>query len=88
LYHPDEEEKPNLTSSFIAYDITRKRGWITTGRYALPLKRKSVGFVTEGSVSGNPLKGTLVDVTPDNPHEILGHRVYRYGYAFTAPLGS
>jgi CRISPR-associated protein Csm4 len=88
LYHPNEEEKANLASSFIAYDITRKRGWITTGRYALPLKRKSVGFVTEGSVSGNPLKGTLVDVTPDNPREILSHRVYRYGYAFTAPLGS
>lgn len=88
LYHPNEEEKANLASSFIAYDLTRKRGWVTTGRYALPLKRKSVGFIIEGSVSSNPLKGALVDVTPDNPPKILSHSVYRHGYAFTAPLGS
>jgi CRISPR-associated protein Csm4 len=88
LYHPAQNEKDNLGNNLIAYDIVRKKGWITTGRYALPLKRKSVGFIREGSVSKNILKGTLVDVTPDNaPPWILNHRVYRNGYAFTAPLG-
>ncbi|MGQ3684150.1 MAG: type III-A CRISPR-associated RAMP protein Csm4 [Candidatus Loosdrechtia sp.] len=88
LYHPAEDEKGNLSNRFIAYDVIRKCGWITTGRYALPLKRKSVGFIREGSVSKAIIKGTLVDVTPDNPPpETLTHKIYRYGYAFTVPLG-
>lgn len=88
LYHPSDAETDALNNELIAYDILRKRGWITSGRYALPLKRKSVGFICEGSVSGIPLNGTIVDVTPDNyPPDILEHKVYRYGYAFTAPFG-
>lgn len=87
LYHPAPEEQTNFTDNLIAYDFTRKKGWITSGRYALPLKRKSVGFITEGSVLKRAVRGCLVDVTPDNsPPGFLNHRVYRYGYAFTAPL--
>lgn len=87
LYHPAQDEKESISDNLIAYDVIKKMGWITTGRYALPLKRKSVGFIREGSVSRNNLKGTLVDVTPDNaPPEILSHRVYRNGYAFTVPI--
>jgi len=85
LYHPSE--KDNVKEKLISYNLVRKKGWITSGRYALPLKRKSVGFITEGSILKEPVEGTLVDVTPDNPPpEILNHRVYRYGYAFTVPL--
>lgn len=87
LYHPANDEKENLNVKFIAYDVIRKRGWITTGRYALPLKRKSIGFMKEGSVSNCVIKGSLEDVTPDNPPEMLHHKIYRYGYAFTVPLG-
>ncbi|WKZ18789.1 MAG: type III-A CRISPR-associated RAMP protein Csm4 [Candidatus Jettenia sp. CY-1] len=87
LYHPANDEKQNLNEKFIAYDVIRKRGWITTGRYALPLKRKSIGFMKEGSVSNCVIKGSLEDVTPDNPPEMLRHKIYRYGYAFTVPLG-
>jgi CRISPR-associated protein Csm4 len=87
LYHPSQDEKDDISINLIAYEITRKKGWITTGRYALPLKRKSVGFITEGSVLHKQPKGCLVDVTPDNiPTEMLSHKVYRYGYAFTAPM--
>lgn len=87
LYHPAPEEISNFVSDIIAYDIIRKKGWITSGRNALPLKRKSVGFITEGSVLKQALKGCLIDVTPDNPPSgILTHKIYRYGYAFTAPL--
>lgn len=87
LYHPSKEEEGILINNLLYYDILRKKGWITSGRNSLPLKRKSVGFITEGSVLKNPLKGSLVDVTPDNPPAgILSHKVYRYGYAFTAPL--
>ena len=87
LYHPAESERENLGSSLLSYDIVRKKGWITSGRYALPLKRKSVGFITEGSVVKAPVKGCLIDVTPEYaPSDTLSHSVYRYGYAFTVPL--
>jgi CRISPR-associated protein Csm4 len=87
LYHPSDNEQTAIADSLVAYDVTRKKGWISSGRYALPLKRKSVGFFTEGSVLKKQLKGCLVDVTPDAvSSEMLNHKVYRYGYAFTAPL--
>ncbi len=89
LYHPSESEAVTIVDKLIAFDTLRKKGWITSGRYALPLKRKSVGFIIEGSVLGEQPVGSLVDVTPDSaPFEILNHRVYRYGYAFTVPLRS
>lgn len=87
LYHPNEKELEELTDILECYNFTRKKGWISSGRYALPLKRKSVGFITEGSVLKKPIKGKLVDVTPENvPADMLKHKVYRYGYAFTVPL--
>lgn len=87
LYHPSEEEKEELADNLLYYETVRKRGWITSGRHALPLKRKSVGFIVEGSVLRKPFRGTLIDVTPDNPPAgILNHPVYRYGYAFIAPF--
>lgn len=87
LYHPSDAEQDSLKDNLLYYDIIRKKGWITTGRNALPLKRKSAGFITEGSVLKDVPKGCLADVTPDNPPpDILAHKIYRYGYAFTAPL--
>jgi CRISPR-associated protein Csm4 len=88
LYHPPEQEMADIGNALIAYDVVRGRGWITSGRYALPLKRKSVGFFTEGSVLTSKPGGCLVDVTPEGAQpDALYHRVYRYGYAFTAPIG-
>lgn len=90
LFHPPASEQAQLRSNLVAYDIIRKRGWITSGRDALPVKRKSVGFITEGSVFASKPVGCLVDVTPDKdklPFP-LSHNIYRYGYAFTAPLVS
>ncbi len=87
LYHPNQEEVSNFEDNLIAYDILRKKGWIASGRESLPLKRKSVGFLTEGSVFKFPFKGCLVDVTPESvPLDNLSHKVYRYGYAFTVPF--
>ncbi len=87
LYHPTKEETMTLREKLKAFDKIRKSGWITTGRYALPLKRKSVGFLIEGSVLSEQPVGCLVDVTPEHdPFGMLDHRIYRYGYAFTAPL--
>src|SRR3989338_7014355 len=87
LYHPAENEQLNLKANILSYEIARKSGWITSGRDALPLKRKSVGFITEGSVFKSKPTGDIVDVTPDKAGtDALNHRIYRYGYAFTAPL--
>lgn len=87
LYHPNKDELNDITGKLVAYDILRKKGWITSGRNALPIKRKSLGFIKEGSVLNQPIKGSIVDVTPeDAPSDVLLHRVYRYGYAFTVPL--
>jgi CRISPR-associated protein Csm4 len=88
LYHPSTEEITDVGRRFVSYDIARHKGWISDGRFGLPLKRKSLGFITEGSVAHTPLNGQIADVTPDDlPPGILSHRVYRYGLAFTAPLG-
>lgn len=88
LYHPSAEEVGSLEERLVAYDIVRKKGWVSTGRKSLPLKKKSAGFFTEGSVLGKYSKGCLVDVTPETrPGGLLDHKVYRYGYAFTVPMG-
>ncbi len=87
LYHPNDEEIKNLNDILVYYNFVRKKGWISSGRQSLTLKRKSVGFITEGTVVNQKIKGKLVDVTPDNiSKEALKHKVYRYGYAFTAPF--
>jgi len=88
LYHPSAKEKDSIKDCLVAYDILRKKGWITSGRNTLPLKRKSVGFFVEGSVFNFRPEGSLVDITPDtDPHNMLKHKIFRYGYAFTAPFG-
>jgi len=88
LYHPSEQEMVNLTRNVIAYDLVKRRGWITSGRHALPYKKKYAGFFVEGSVFKQKPVGCLVDVTPDdkNIQNEIGHRLYRYGYAFSIPL--
>jgi CRISPR-associated protein Csm4 len=88
LYHPSRQEMEGIEDSLIAYDVVRKKGWITSGRDALPLKRQSIGFFTEGSVLRRQPVGCLAKVTPENiPPDMLDHQVYRYGFAFTAPIG-
>jgi len=88
LYHPSSSEIGSLREGIVAYDIVRKKGWITSGKNALPLKRKSVGFFVEGSVFKGCPNGCLVDVTPDSDLNLaIKHKIFRYGYAFTAPTG-
>lgn len=87
LYHPSTQELSMIQTNLLAYGLLRKKGWVASGRYALPIKRKSVGFFAEGSVFSSHLRGRLVDVTPDGDYRnLLEHKVYRYGYAFMAPM--
>ncbi|HXK70757.1 MAG TPA: type III-A CRISPR-associated RAMP protein Csm4 [Caldisericia bacterium] len=88
LYHPSKDELDAFKEDLIAYDLLRKKGWISSGRHALPVKRKSAGFIIEGSVLRFKPTGCLINVTPDTyPNNFLKHSVYKYGYAFTAPFG-
>jgi CRISPR/Cas system CSM-associated protein Csm4 (group 5 of RAMP superfamily) len=40
---------------------------------------------SEGSVFPGLKKGDMVDVSPDGYEKIYGHKVYRYGLAFSLP---
>jgi len=88
LFYPRPEEKPLVAKNFDAWELRERRGYIVSGKEALPLKRKRVRMIVEGSVSRRPLRGTLADVTPVEPEKArLGHGVFRSGLAFYVPLG-
>ncbi len=84
MYHPSEEELAKFKDFQGTYDFK------TRGRYILSPDttthpKKWVRMFTEGSViKNNKPIGRLVDVTPEN---FAPHRVYRYGLAFTVPMG-
>ncbi len=87
LYHPTEQESLNLSDKLIAYDFIRRKGWITSGRNSLPFKRKSIGFLKEGSVFNQYVRGGVFEVTPEGiSAKDLNHRVYRYSHAFLCPI--
>lgn len=85
-YAPTHQELVRLPQVLKAWDMEESRGFVVSGRLATTLKRKRVRFLTEGSVSSEPLSGRLVDVTPDHgPALGLAHRVYRSGLGFWFP---
>lgn len=86
LVYPKPEEVENHSRYFIAYDLIRKGGFITSGKNHIPIKKKSVTFLKEGSSFREPIEGMLVDVTPPNSSLYIDHRVYKYGYSFLIPL--
>jgi CRISPR-associated protein Csm4 len=81
---PRRDEVKRLLADGCRYRLLARGGWIgapVPGAY----RRKSVRMIAEGSVlvgSADGVWGSLVDVTPDAP---VGHKVYRWGYAF--PVG-
>ncbi len=88
LYYPAEGEKAGLDKVLEAWDFVERRGYVVSGRNTTGIKRKRVRMLVEGSVSSRPLRGALVDVTPDNAQAFgIPHRVYRGGLAFLVPDG-
>lgn len=88
VYYPAENERDLLKSYLQSWEIVERRGYIVSGRYPTTIKRKRVRMITEGSVTLKPLKGCMVDVTPDTAPELgIPHRVYRSGLAFLVPGG-
>jgi CRISPR-associated protein Csm4 len=67
--------EPGTSGEVDRYALVESKGWMLSPTGA-QLKRKSVWFFVEGSSFREPIRGRLVDVTPDYDP---GHRVYRYG---------
>lgn len=73
---PEPEEAGNADR----YTLVQSRGWMQSPT-GVQRKRKSAWFFAEGSSFKEPVRGRLLDVTPqDGP----GHRVYRYGFGMYA----
>lgn len=82
VYTEDKNQARLLTGDGSAYDLSPRRGWVTSPE-AANLRRKVVWMFTEGSVLTKTTKGYpggLADVKPD----VCEHDVWRYGYAFAA----
>ncbi len=78
----DEDELRIITEGSVYYDLTPRRGWVSS-LHANNLRRKTVWMFAEGSVlhaGDESPKGSLADVTPNGT--ICPHPVWRYGYAF------
>lgn len=78
LYMPADDEKiPNNC------DVVLRRGWASYEGANVRAKRLSVLMISEGTVlDGTAHVGRFVEMKLEN----LGHPIYRFGYAFCAPL--
>ena len=87
-FFPADDERNLLVDSLIAYDFRETRGYVVSGRMATTLKRKRIRMIAEGSVLKMPLRGKMVDVTPDRSEAFgVGQPVFRSGLAFILPEG-
>ncbi|SFM73992.1 type III-A CRISPR-associated RAMP protein Csm4 [Thermodesulforhabdus norvegica] len=88
-FYPGDNEVSLLSSCLLAWDIEENRGFVSSGRQATTVKRKRLYFIKEGAVASVPLRGSMVDVTPDAAAAIgIPHRVYRCGLGFWFPMGN
>jgi CRISPR-associated protein Csm4 len=82
VFPKSESEARLLIGSGSAYDISARRGWVTSPE-ASNLRRKVAWMFSEGSVltqTDQIFAGGLADVRPD----LCSHKVWRYGYSFPA----
>jgi CRISPR-associated protein Csm4 len=87
-YFPNPIERSTFSHLMESWDFFETRGYVVSGRQATKIKRKRLRMVACGSVARKPIRGSIVDVTPEPSESFgLGHRVYRSGLAFTVPEG-
>jgi CRISPR-associated protein Csm4 len=82
VFPKDEHQARLLTAVGSAYELSARRGWVTSPE-AANLRRKVVWMLSEGSVltqAPESFPGDLANVKPDD----CSHEVWRYGYAFPA----
>ncbi len=87
LYCPTEEEIKSGVLKNARYAILTRQNWIFSGS-ARPMRSKSIGMFTEGSVFLNTTNATgkMTDITPEIAENRLKHRIIRYGKVFKIPL--
>ena len=76
---PSEDEAVDLSQCY--YRLSLKSGWTASVSQRQQMRRKRIWMMSEGSVFPKPIKGKLVDLTPEG----FPHKVYRYAFAF--PVG-
>lgn len=95
-------ERPYSNVSLEQYQLVHRAGWSASPLLKKAYRRKVVRMFAEGSTFRRTkldptqpapppflrrdITGCLVDVTPEDLIKDGGHRVYRYGFAFTLPV--
>lgn len=91
MFIPESEKqlKLLLDSDKIAYDFSRRGGWITTPQFSTYRKNAIYAFLP-GSVfcktDGNICTGKIVDLTPQIEGLSIGHKIWRNGRAIVLPI--
>ena len=91
MFIPETEEQLRqlLASEYVAYDFTRRGGWITTYPHNT-IRKNAVYAFLPGSVfkklDGSEVIGKMTDLAPDVEGHTIGHPVWRSGQAIMLPI--
>ena len=94
-YYPTRDELPALLGDDVAYELTLRRGWMSSPDWSEPdaagqphsgsaLRRKAVRMFAEGSVLRRPTDAQnpwLGALADVTPDSFRAHKVWRYGLA-------
>ena len=93
LFIPESKEQLEvlLNSERVAYDFTRRGGWITTYPYITLRKNAIYGFVPGSVFRKDECKsatviGKIVDLKPESVDVEIKHHVWRNGKAIMLPI--
>lgn len=94
MFCPESESqlKKMLDSDEIAYDFTKRGGWITTSPHNTIRKNSIHMFLPASvfnageSVSGISIKGKIVDLKPKAEHLKIDHPIWRSGKSIFIPV--
>lgn len=79
LVVPSQEDDLDLSKAY--YQLLLRGGWTASPFHTKQVRRKRIWMLGEGSVFPKPIKGQMLDLTPEE----FPHKVYRY--ALTFPVG-
>lgn len=93
FFIPESEEQLNrlLNSEKVAYDFTRRSGWITTPPFTTFRKNAIYGFMpgsvfSSVHVSAIQCYGKIVDLTPNIGEKTPNHPIWRNGKSIMLPI--
>ena len=91
MFIPETEKQLHqlLSSERVAYDFTRRGGWITTYPYSTYRKNAIYAFLP-GSVfrkiDGRVVIGRIADLTPNMDGATINHHIWRNGKSIILPI--